>query len=307
MNRTRIALLLVGLLCVAGLAVAAATVENPRQSAAGAGTGSGDGDGVGSGEGQLDRSPSEDFSTFGIPAVFRWVAFALFVIGALAAIYIAVRDFRVDQFVAMGLALCVVLCAVAVLIWLLGDADTGTQFGDLTQNRSENVTGGGGTGGNDQSQQFDVPIALMGAFGVLALVLVGTITRFAGSETAIPTGSETEPEAESDDQRVRAVGEAAGRAADRLDDEETTVSNTVVEAWTDMTDALEVRRPESTTPEEFAEAAIDAGLAADDVRELTWLFEAVRYGDAPVTEERERRAQDALRRIEAAYAEADDE
>jgi hypothetical protein len=44
-------------------------------------------------------------------------------------------------------------------------------------------------------------------------------------------------------------------------------------------------------------------MQPDDVRELTDLFEEVRYGDREVTAERERRATDALRRIEESYAE----
>jgi hypothetical protein len=41
-----------------------------------------------------------------------------------------------------------------------------------------------------------------------------------------------------------------------------------------------------------------------DVAELTRLFETIRYGGATPTEERERRAVEALRRIESTYAEA---
>jgi len=69
-----------------------------------------------------------------------------------------------------------------------------------------------------------------------------------------------------------------------------------------MTDHLEVRDPTSSTPAEFATAAVEAGMAREHVDELTELFEAVRYGGADVTEDRERRAVEALRRIEATYA-----
>jgi outer membrane protein assembly factor BamB len=52
----------------------------------------------------------------------------------------------------------------------------------------------------------------------------------------------------------------------------------------------------------FSTDGITTGMAADDVAELTELFEAVRYGTAVPTEARETRAIAALRRIEDAYA-----
>ncbi|MFC6961587.1 DUF4129 domain-containing protein [Halocatena marina] len=44
-------------------------------------------------------------------------------------------------------------------------------------------------------------------------------------------------------------------------------------------------------------------MARDDVEELTTLFEATRYGNVDVSEEREQRALAALRRIEREYTE----
>ncbi|MFD1597698.1 DUF4129 domain-containing protein [Halobellus rarus] len=73
-------------------------------------------------------------------------------------------------------------------------------------------------------------------------------------------------------------------------------------AWVEMTAHLDLDRPQSSTPGEFAAAAVDAGMDPDDVDELTRLFEAVRYGDERVTDARADRAVAALRRIESAYA-----
>ncbi len=63
--------------------------------------------------------------------------------------------------------------------------------------------------------------------------------------------------------------------------------------------------PDAATPTEFAAAAVDAGMAREDVEALTEVFEAVRYGAAEPTAAREREAVEALRRIERAYADAE--
>jgi hypothetical protein len=65
-----------------------------------------------------------------------------------------------------------------------------------------------------------------------------------------------------------------------------------------MTRHLDVPNPESSTPAEFAAVAVEAGIDREDVEELTALFEAVRYGGESPTEDRERRALEALRSVE---------
>ncbi|WP_229380123.1 DUF4129 domain-containing protein [Haloterrigena salifodinae] len=69
----------------------------------------------------------------------------------------------------------------------------------------------------------------------------------------------------------------------------------VAEAWVSMTDRLDVERPRSRTPEEWAEAAIDAGYDEEAVTTITELYRETRYGDA--TEPLERR-RDAIRELE---------
>jgi len=69
-----------------------------------------------------------------------------------------------------------------------------------------------------------------------------------------------------------------------------------------MTDLLEVAHPEASTPEDFADAAVEAGMRREDVEELTDLFRTVRYGPEGATPGREQRAVEALRRIESTYA-----
>lgn len=75
-------------------------------------------------------------------------------------------------------------------------------------------------------------------------------------------------------------------------------SNEVHRVWLSMVDRLDVDRPRSRTPSECAAVAIDAGLDPAAVRTLTNVFEEVRYGEKPVTEERRRRARRGLERLD---------
>ena len=160
---------------------------------------------------------------------------------------------------------------------------------------------GDGAGAGAGAGGVSAPTALFGVLLFLALVgsLALLVTSSGDSESDPDDGSADESDAEAD---AAAVGRVAGEAADRIEDADVDVDNEIYRAWVAMTDHLRVATPRSSTPAEFAEAAVDAGMNPDDVAELTALFEAVRYGDAEPTAERESRAVAALRRIEAAYA-----
>jgi len=164
--------------------------------------------------------------------------------------------------------------------------------------------GGGGGGGNNSSGggEFGESVGGGNMFVTIALfgaVLVGLVAVF-GAEY-IPWQREDDTkraevaEEASDDE---SIGEAAGRAADRIESAEDSAENEVYRAWREMAESVDVGNPRTSTPAEFAAAAVDAGLDRGRVAELTELFEAVRYGDRPVTEEREQRAVAALREIE---------
>ncbi|ELZ30495.1 hypothetical protein C475_00085 [Halosimplex carlsbadense 2-9-1] len=137
---------------------------------------------------------------------------------------------------------------------------------------------------------------------VAALVLTGNHDQREEHEAG---GDEDDPEPEPPAD-MRAVGAAAGRAADRIEETDA-FENEVYRAWAAMTDHLAVDRPESSTPAEFAAAATAAGMDPADVARLTDVFEEVRYGGEEPTAERERAAVETLRRIEATYADADAE
>jgi hypothetical protein len=135
---------------------------------------------------------------------------------------------------------------------------------------------------------------LVVTLAIVALALVGrSLRRAERSERldAVEDSTPSDPEA--------AVADAAGRAADRLlADTDASVENEVYRAWREMTHALEVDAPASSTPGEFAEAAVAVGLDPTDVQTLTDLFEEVRYGGAAVTDERREAVARALEGIE---------
>ncbi|MFB6188390.1 MAG: DUF4129 domain-containing protein [Halapricum sp.] len=308
MNRNRIIVLVVALLCVGGLALAAATVSTPSSSAPGEGPGNGPGSGPNVGGRSHQKTPDSGGTSLPRPLVI--LAVIVMAIAFLAALYLFAKAMNLRRLVVLVIAVAIVVVVGFLLLSLLGNPVPLGGGGQPTPTNQS--TGGGGNGGSggrtpteNPTQRTDVPIVLLGAFGLLVLVLVGAIYRYSGSDTDVDVEPvEADDDAASD---VQAVGEAAGRAADRIDADTESVENTIYRAWREMTDALDVEQPRTTTPEEFAEVAIDAGMAPDDVRELTWLFEEVRYGEATVTDDRERRASDALRRIQDTYAGGDDE
>lgn len=137
-----------------------------------------------------------------------------------------------------------------------------------------------------------IPPAVLGLAVLTGLALVGVLLVLArrGGRGDRPAGS--------DDDAGEAAARVAGAAADRLaagGDVETEIHR----AWREMAAHLDVARPATSTPGEFAEAAVAAGLPPDAVTELTALFEQVRYGGVEATTDLEARARAALARIEA--------
>ena len=84
-------------------------------------------------------------------------------------------------------------------------------------------------------------------------------------------------------------------------------TNDVYRAWRALAFAGPTRRRSQETPTEFARRAAESGLPDAPVGRLTELFRSVRYGDAPPTADRERRALDALDRIPQVDAPSDAE
>ena len=167
--------------------------------------------------------------------------------------------------------------------------------------------GGGAPGVGNGDGVASTPEAVFLIVVVLALLaslLVLLATRGDDADDgALEAGGRDERERADPD--LSAVGRAAGAAADRI--EVGDAENEVYRAWREMTEVLDVDRPASSTPGEFATAAIDAGVAREPVERLTDVFERVRYGGADPTGDRERQAVEALRRIEAAHSDTPSE
>jgi len=300
----------VALLTVGALAITAATVDVPRQGDPGYGTGSGSA--IGDDTGSPDRETSADGPTLRIPPVFALLATVVTGVAVVVLTIYILLSLELSDVVTVAVAGVVVMLVSMLIFALIQPGLPAAPDPQEVGNETDNASGGGsgdlGEVDTDDTRQpnYDVPLALVGLAGLCVLVLALTIVRFSGSEGTleeVPVERESEAGSEA---VVTAVGEAAGRAADDLQ-ADASVGNTVYRAWEEMTAALDVPRRSTTTPTEFADAAVEAGLAREDVRELTAIFEAVRYGDRPVTDERERRAETALRRIESTYAGDDDE
>lgn len=186
--------------------------------------------------------------------------------------------------------------------------------GEATNMTEANATGevegqsGGDATGPLETLTPNVPTVLLALLALVLVIGVLALVRMRRNRDEPNETAESEPESETDESAaVEAIGQSAGAAADRLDEPTTTPENAIYRAWYEMIQHLDVPRPATTTPGQFAAAAHDAGMAHDDVAELTAQFETVRYGDAALTDERTDRAANALRRIENEYANVNEE
>ncbi|WP_123619486.1 DUF4129 domain-containing protein [Halorubrum sp. CSM-61] len=316
MKRDALLAVALALLAVVALGVAAATLDS-AVSLDGGGLGGAQGDapsaGDGAGDPGLSPSPGGEPSLSTQPLCYeslREPPAVLLLSGLVVAVAaVAYRDTR------SSLAALAVAAAVGVPIWLVwavltacGSASTETEFsfgiaGPDDGVLPEGAAGGAGVGGSEGAAS--APELLFALLVIVALVAsVGVLLLAGGDDEAGPgdgAAAEDDPEEPAPD--LAAVGRTAGEAADRI--EESDADNEVYRAWRDMTAALDVDRPASSTPAEFAAAAVDAGVDEEPVATLTEVFERVRYGGADATEDRERRAVEALRRIEERHG-ADD-
>lgn len=307
------------LLALLAIGAAGATLDNPAAQS-GSGIGSGGGSGLGAGSGADAPANQSGGSSGGsmqwagelsgaCMSVLMTLPAKLLLVGLVAAVSGYVW-WRTDS-LGMGL---VTAALYGPIVWVFWFALAGCQTiqGAMqppqppTNRTSQTPTGnasGGGLGGAAEAATSQ-PSILLGLVLVVLVVAALVLLYVASGDDA--GGKAEEPAAEPPEEPdVAAVGRVAGEAADRIEAEDD-FGNEVFRAWAEMTEHLAVEHPESSTPAEFATAAVDAGMAPDDVGELTDLFEEVRYGDRAVTDEREARATAALRRIEESYAEGEE-
>lgn len=313
-RRTALSLLL-AVLAVAALAVSAATLDSTttatRSGSVGGGTQSGE---VGFGD-----APESGIDIGGTAAAGEPTSANICVeelrspLAQLGALVIAVVGFlllyrQMGSAVIAGLALASLGFPFLFLWGLLiscgqSNSQSDTDYGLGETNQTGLTDGGGAPGLAGSGETVTTPTAALGL--LLVVAIAGSVVLLIRSAAA----DQTDPEnAESDTtvaEPASAVGTVAGEAADRLADD-ADVSNEVYRAWREMTTYLDVDHPRASTPAEFAAAAVDAGMAREDVTELTAVFEEVRYGPGSVTDDQERRAREALRNIEETYADDGD-
>ncbi|WP_327051545.1 DUF4129 domain-containing protein [Halomicrococcus gelatinilyticus] len=294
------------LLCVLAIALAAATLNSAvaSESSGGGGLGWGnDGSGVGSSDGSETgfggsggQMGSLDFPCYPILTSTSTVLAIL----AGFAVLVGIAYWRKGLLGAIAVVGPVGIPAFLVYALLTSCRDPEPRDRGILPGETPNMTmpdGGGASPGDGTATSLSPSAVLLLVLGVALVGAVVLLVRSSsGNELDEPPGK-----AVDDDADVAAVGRAAGDAADRIEDD-ASVGNEVYRAWREMTENLDVSAPQSSTPGEFATAAVSAGMARDDVDELTNLFEEVRYGGEAPTGEREERAVSALRRIEREYA-----
>jgi hypothetical protein len=300
-NRTVAALL--ALLAVLALGAAAATLEDTTTAGGAGGTGSDSGVGVGTGDrfdlGGLNDSEIGDAPT--LPPIVGRVFAALFLLIAVFGLYAFYHEHGLKGFLTIAVTTVAVVLIVYLLFRGLGDgADLLGRSGLI--GGIEPTLPGGAPAGPDSAlvPVVDPPATLLALFGLVLVGAAALVLGMSGDDVARATPAE-EPPPPPD---VTAIGRAAGRAADRIESD-ADLDNAVFRAWREMTRELDVTNPAASTPAEFATAAVDAGMAHEDVDELTGLFEAVRYGGRDPDTDRERRAVDALRNIQRTYADVE--
>jgi len=282
------------LCCVLALGLAAATLTDTVTTQEGVPGGDNESGGI------LAPPTGEDSTGAADEVEIPYLQEILFVLGMLAALgllYYLSHNWR--EALWLLLALLVVLALVYLFFQLAGAPDIPEAPMEEPDEPPDVLEG---AGGEDEGTTPPVSTPTLALVVLLAIAIAATAIALFGRRDE--EGRE-EVEGGGRDGRgaeAAAIGGAAGRAADRIEVREA-FDNEVYRAWREMVDPLEVRRPETTTPGEFEAAAVEAGIGREDAAALTALFEEVRYGGREASGDRERRAVETLRRIEARYGE----
>jgi hypothetical protein len=309
-NRNAARTLALAALAVLALALAAATLDSAVVTDGGGSLGAGPNErgAVGPGDQQSTGLDSEAMGgsapifTFCYPVLNEpWVVG----LGILAFLLLGAAAYRSTGSMLPPVVLVVSIGLPALLLHriLTSCATASSEGGGLIPFGGNGTSilprGGGASGGLDPGQTVSTPTTVFGVLLIVAILGAVLLLFVSTGDDETPTGAPEQPP--EDHEAQAAIGAAAGAAADRIE-AAADVDNEIYRAWVEMTRHLDVSNPDASTPAEFAAAAVEAGMDRDDVTELTDLFEVVRYGDATPTEERERRAVEALRRIESEYA-----
>ena len=291
----RVTAALIGIVAIA--LVASTIPEVLEQSSGSVGTG-GDGGSVTSEQESVDLHQTDSFTHADLILRMLAIGTAVFLVVATIALLVDhPREFLVGM-AKITLALGVLVAIITAGLML---SDFGMEQESAEPEGEPPTEGEPGDGGSDSGSEAP---EVSGPLIVVAIVL---LTALAGVGWILwnrhRTGSDIADES-ADETTTDLVGSVAGETADRIEaDDGGSLENEVFRAWREMTNLLSVDNPETSTPGEFAVAAIHAGFGREEVTELTTLFETVRYGDVDASATDERRAVEILRRVEAAATE----
>lgn len=304
---------LLAVAAVLALGVSAATLNSTTSDSPSSGFGAGgqtDGTGVGDDtQDGFDLGNSGQAAAGGLELCIEFLRTPEFFAGAgLVALIVLGSLYRTtESWLLSGMAMFSLSMPVVLVMLLL--ASCGQAPGELALSSAQQAAnqtsllpfqGGGESGVGGEGDAVSTPTSLLGI--VLLLALVGSVGLLVFSTGDDEETLADEPPEPPEAAQPAGIGAVAGVAADRLEND-ADVENAVYQAWVEMTRHLDVDSPRSSTPAEFAAAAVDAGMAQEDVTELTDLFESVRYGGQEPSETEERRAIEALRNIEETYSE----
>jgi hypothetical protein len=297
-DRRRLTVALIAVLALLAVGITAATLTSTVSP-------SGDGGGFGDQNDENGIVPSQNGTGTsqtpqGTPLWLEMVFVVVTVIVLISAfVYLALYRRRAAVFLA---ALLVVLVLFYLFLQAFFSSGINIPEGSSVGDFAPGMDSGGGEGESETQRDLsNLAIVIFG--GVLALLVLAAAIVLRGDDE-----EEAGDDGEGEGAETEELARIAGEAADRIEDGESSdaeAENEVYRAWREMTEVLDVENRETTTPREFSRQAVDAGIAPDDVRELTDLFEAVRYGGESPTDDREQRALDVLRRIESTYGDAE--
>lgn len=216
--------------------------------------------------------------------------------GVIGVLYLTYRRYNLAS---SGLFGTFLIPVVMLAYFLLTNCNNASPGGSGGLPNGGDVVGSPGSTGIAAPESPLIVALVFGGVVLLAAVMMVTMTR--EDEQFDPVEEEASPDADAAD-----FARAAGRAADRIEETNVSVDNAVYRAWLEMTGLLQIDDPDTAAPRTFAEEAIAVGLAEDDVRTLTELFNEVRYGGRD-PDARESDAIETLRNIENTYEASDDE
>lgn len=291
-RRLRAGIVLV--LAVVSLGAAGAAIDSDGSGGGSFGVGEGSGTGLGQGESGIMVDP--ELHPFFDAGILGTILGALTIAGILVVIVAAVQallhwdwaDFR--EFLHRAGSKLAIAGVLVLLLYLLIQ-----NFPDLSGGGSTGALGEGaaeGAGSATSSTGLDLPLLVGAVVLVVVLVIVAVVV---GRREDDEEGPESAAPVATDEGRVDPVGTGGGSMG-RTAIGSVPADNDVYRTWLALVDAAnaDVRRD---SPAEVADRAVDAGVDEGAVREITSLFESVRYGSRATTESTERRARSARERL----------